>query len=249
MNFNFKLAPSEIWHRNKSRMIQVSGSIGKLSLEEAANKAMKAMEGVSFPKGYYSDIGGDYQDLVTSQKAFKRAIVITIFLVFVVMACIFESLYQPFIIMFTVLLSVFGAIAGLIISNSVVSSGVLIGMLMLGGIVVNNGIILISSMNRCQFFDMSMPEILEYIISISKTRIRPVFMTTFTTVGGLVPMVLDKSESAVMWRPFAITVIGGLITSTVLTLFVVPVIYYSALKVVLFFSEEVPTGRLQALKK
>ncbi|MFC1512724.1 efflux RND transporter permease subunit, partial [bacterium] len=225
--FIFDLAPSEIWHRNKTRMIQVSANIGKMALEEAAQKSLDTAKGLSFPKGYYVDVGGDYDDLIASQKGFRKAVLMTIFLVFLVLACIFESVVQPFIIMFTVLLSAFGAICALVISKVVVSSGVLIGFLMLAGIVVNNGIILVSSINTLlkkeTSHNLSFFDIIKYA---SKKRIQPVLMTTATTVCGLIPMVLDRSESAVLWRPFAITVIGGLITSTILTLFIVPMMYY-----------------------
>lgn len=220
----FDLTPSEIWHRNKTRMIQVSANIGSMALEEAATQAMHTIKPIKFPKGYYADIGGDYDELVASQKGFKRAIVVTAFLTFAVMACSFESLLQPLILMFTLVLSLFGAVAALIMSHAVISSGVLIGFLMLGGFVVNNGILLVCSINSRRE-EHPHEDIFVLIRAATKKRIKPVFMTAATALCDLIPLMFDTSDSSVLWSPFAIAVTGGMITSTILTLFVIPMLY------------------------
>ncbi|MCK5240949.1 efflux RND transporter permease subunit [bacterium] len=223
-DLRFGLSPSEIWHRNKSRMIQVSANLGKLPLETAAQAVQTIIRGMTFPEDYYADIGGDYENMVQANRSFWQALTFTVILIFIVLACLFESLRQPFIIMITVLLSVIGAIAALVVTNSTVTLGVLIGMLMLGGIVVNNGIILIDRMNKLkrQFPKIAVARL---VIWAGRQRIRPIFMTTATTLFGLLPMALDCGESAVLWSPLAITVMGGLLSSTLLTLFILPGFY------------------------
>jgi hydrophobic/amphiphilic exporter-1 (mainly G- bacteria), HAE1 family len=221
--FEFGTASSEVWHRNKSRVIQVSANT-KLSLDKSAKSAKQAMKNVKFPEGYYADIGGDYDDMKESNKSFSYAMIITILLIFIVLASLFESLSQPFIIMITVLLSVIGAVASLCFSSTTVTLGVMVGVLMLSGIVVNNGIMLVDRINILRAKEPAR-NLNEIIIEASTQRRRPIFMTTFTTVLGLLPMALDRSESSVLWSPLAITVIGGLITSTILTLFVLPCFY------------------------
>jgi len=220
----FGLAPSEIWHRQKVRMIQVSANLGAMPLSQAAESVKTIIRQINFPEDYYADIGGDYEQMIAADKSFKLALVMTIILIFMVMACLFESLIQPFIIMITVLLSGIGAIAGLTLTDSTVSLGVSIGLLMLGGMVVNNGIILVDRINqlRLAYPEVLLPKIISWA---GRQRLRPIFITTITTICGLLPMALDQSESAVMWRPLAITVISGLSFSTILTLFIVPCFY------------------------
>ncbi|MCK5240959.1 efflux RND transporter permease subunit [bacterium] len=221
---HFGLSPSEIWHRNKSRMIQVSANLGKRPLGDAAEDIKAAIHAINFPDDYYADIGGDYEQMVAADKSFKLALGLTIILVFMVMAGLFESLIQPFIIMITVVLSGIGAVTALVLTHTTMTLGVSIGLLMLGGMVVNNGIILIDRINqlKAEHPDISLFKLISWA---GKQRIRPIFITTVTTMCGLLPMALDQSESAGLWQPLAITVIGGLITGTVLTLFVVPCFY------------------------
>jgi HAE1 family hydrophobic/amphiphilic exporter-1 len=228
------LSPSEIWHRNRARMIQVSANLGGTSLESAAKMVKKTLTQVSFPAEYYADIGGQYEDLVQADKDFWKAMALTLFLVFLVMACQFESYLQPFIIMATVPLSLIGAVAALGISGATVTLGVSVGLLMLGGIEVNKGIMLIDRIHLLKIATPNVP-LTQLVVEAAHQRIRPIFMTTATTVLGLIPMALDRSESAVLWSPLAITVVGGLISSTVLTLFVIPILYDNIYKYYLIF--------------
>jgi hydrophobic/amphiphilic exporter-1 (mainly G- bacteria), HAE1 family len=218
------LSPSEIWHRNRARMIQVSANLGTTSLEEAANKVKQILLKVKFPPEYYADIGGQYEDMMQANRDFYKALAMTIFLVFMVMACQFESYFRPFVVMGTVTLSIIGSVAALALLNTTITLGVSVGLLMLGGIVVNNGIMLI---DRMQILKQEDPKLDTHslLVAAGVTRLRPIFMTTSTTVIGLVPMALDRSESAVLWAPLAITVIGGLVSATILTLFIVPSLY------------------------
>ncbi|MFH1367581.1 MAG: efflux RND transporter permease subunit [Elusimicrobiota bacterium] len=223
----FGLSPSEIWHRNKSRMIQVSANLSSMPLSEAAKNVKDLFKKVSFPEEYYADIGGDYDEMVKANRELWQAMAVTILLIFVVLACQFESLSQPFIIMITVLLSGIGGVAALSLTKSTVTLGVSVGMLMLCGIVVNNGIMLVDKINTIKERDKGILDrsIYDIIIEASGQRRRPIMMTTITTVLGLLPMAMDRSESSVLWSPLALTVIGGLLTSTILTLFIVPCFY------------------------
>ncbi len=226
--FKYDLSPSEIWHRNKTRMIQVSANLGKRPLGEAATDVKAALHTIKFPEDYYADLGGNFEQMEAADKSFKVALIMTIALVFMVMAAVFESLLQPFIIMISVLLATVGAVAALTMTGTTVTLGVSIGLLMLGGMVVNNGIMLIDRINQLK---LSNPHIgLEkLIIRAARQRLLPIAITTITTICGLMPMALDRSESAGLWQPLAITVIGGLTSGSILTVFVVPC-FYSALE-------------------
>jgi len=236
-DFNFGLSPSEIWRKDKNRMIQVSAHRGRLALGTAVEKIKNAIAPINPPKDYYYEFGGDYQEMVQSEKEFRFALYVMVFLVFLVLASLFESYAQPLIIMVTVPMAAIGAILSLFITHKPVTMGVFIGLIMLGGIVVNNAIILIDRINRIRrqrgFTPVTIQkseenlrkESLKATLKAGQDRLRPILMTSLTTILGLVPMALDRSEGSSLWAPLAITVIGGLTASTILTLFIVPSFY------------------------
>jgi HAE1 family hydrophobic/amphiphilic exporter-1 len=150
-------------------------------------------------------------------------IAVILILIYLVLASIFESYRQPFIIMVTVLLATIGAIGTLYLTGISIGMGALIGLMMLAGIVVNNGIILVDHANELK--KEGKRNLFRLLIQAARDRLRPVLMTTATTVFGLLPMALDKSEGSNLWNPLAITVIGGLLFATPLTLVLVPSIY------------------------
>jgi len=156
-------------------------------------------------------------------------LIISLVLVYMILAGLFESLTEPFIILCTVPMAAIGAVTALRLTDKPVGTGVLIGAIMLGGIVVNNAIILIDRINflRNNFKDKYSQRggAKKAVIDASFDRLRPIMMTSLTTILGLIPMALDKSESANLWSPLAITVIGGLSVATFLTLFVIPCVY------------------------
>ena len=203
-------------------MIQVSANIGELPLGQAVGLLEKELEDLKFPEDYFYEVGGDYPTLMKTQQEFLLTIIVIIVLIYLVLASIFESYRQPFIIMITVVLATIGAIGALYITGTSIGMGALIGMMMLAGIVVNNGIILVDHANELQERRSNLFRIL---IQAARDRLRPVLMTTATTVFGLLPMALDKSEGSNLWNPLAITVIGGLLFATPLTLVMVPSIY------------------------
>ncbi|MDD3089033.1 MAG: efflux RND transporter permease subunit [Candidatus Omnitrophica bacterium] len=222
VSFEYGLGPSEIWRKNRSRMIQVSANIGKIPLGKAVELLEEHFSDLKLPEGYYFEVGGDYPTLVKTQKEFVLTIVVIVVLIYLVLASIFESYSQPFIIMVTVPLATIGAIGALWITKTSVGMGALIGLMMLAGIVVNNGIILVERANELK---KSRKNLFRNLVQTARNRLRPVLMTTGTTIMGLLPMALDKSEGANLWNPLAITVSGGLLFSTPLTLVLVPAIY------------------------
>ncbi len=238
VDFNFALSPSEIWRKDKNRMIQVSAHRGRLTLGTAVEKIKKSLVHIKPPKDYYYEFSGDYQEMVQNEKEFKFALWVMVLLVFIVLASLFESYSQPFIIMVTVPMAVIGAIIALFMTHKPITMGVFIGLIMLGGIAVNNAIILIDRINHLRRKEKDalagnnlnggeIPgrEALKAILQAGGDRLRPILMTSLTTILGLLPMALDRSEGSSLWSPLAITVIGGLAASTILTLFIVPAFY------------------------
>jgi len=222
VDFQYGLGPSEIWRKDRARMIQVSANIGELPLGKAVKLLDEELADLLLPEDYFYEVGGDYPTLVKTQREFFLTISIILVLIYLVLASIFESYRQPFIIMVTVMLATIGAIAALFVTKTSIGMGALIGMMMLAGIVVNNGIILVDHANTLK---KERHNLFRLLMQAARDRLRPVLMTTATTVFGLVPMALDKSEGSNLWNPLAITVIGGLLFATPLTLVLVPSIY------------------------
>ena len=184
--------------------------------------AKEVMKEVELPKDFFWEFGGDYYLMLENRRQLVFCIVLTILLVYMVLASLFESYVQPLIVMITVPLAFIGAVLALKITNKPVSMGVLIGGIMLAGIVVNNAIILVDRVNGLREKGYNL---LRAILTTGQQRLRPIAMTTLTTILALVPMAVDKSEAAGLWSPLAITIIGGLSFSTLLTLIIVPLIY------------------------
>lgn len=220
--FELDLGPSKIYRRNKSRMIQVSANIGRLSYGKAIELSGAGLKDLKFPKDYFWKFGGAYTQMVQNQKELTFALLITLVLIYLVLASLFESYAQPFIILVTVPLAVIGVVFSLKLTHTSISMGVFIGAIILGGIVVNSAIILIDHVNSLVKNGFSKARA---VILAGQDRLRPILMTTLTTVFGMLPMVIDRSEEAGLWAPLAITVTGGLISSTILTLFFVPSVY------------------------
>jgi HAE1 family hydrophobic/amphiphilic exporter-1 len=158
----------------------------------------------------------------TSFNSMRLAIILAVFMVYLVMASQFESLLHPLVILFAVPFSAIGAIVALWLTATTVSIVVLIGAILLAGIVVNNAIILVDYTNQLRAAGMAKVQALREAGSV---RLRPILMTTSTTVLGLLPMALGLGEGSELRAPMAITVVGGLLTSTILTLLLIPAIY------------------------
>jgi len=206
-------------------MVQVSANIGGTALGTAADNVIKVLKDLKLPKDYFWQIGGNYEKMLRNQRELTFALILSLILVYMILASLFESLSQPFIILATVPLAAIGAIIALRYTNKPVGMGVLIGAIMLGGIVVNNAIVLIDRINFLRKKPEFAGNVRSVIIEASLDRLRPIMMTSLTTTLGLIPMAIDKSESANLWSPLAITVIGGMTLSTMLTLFIIPCVY------------------------
>ena len=174
------------------------------------------------PGRYSVRIAGEKQEIQESFASLQFAFILALVLVYMVMAAQFESLWQPFLIMFCLPLSLIGVAAALWISHTPISVVVILGIILLGGIVVNNGIILIDFINQLR----SQGAVLEEaVIQAGKTRLRPILMTAFSSAIGLVPLALGIGEGAELQAPMAVTVMGGILIATFLTLVVTPSLY------------------------
>lgn len=226
--FKFDLGPSEIWRKNKDRMIQVSANLNDVPLSIAVQKVHASLADLEFPENYYYRIGGDYSNLVKMGKEMKVVVVMVLVLIYLILAALFESYSQPVLIMIAIPLALVGTVAGLLAGPKTIGVGAMLGMMMLAGIVVNNSIILIDRANFYHFEKRYRP--LRAIILANKDRFRPILLTSTTTLLGLIPMAFDRSESSNLWSPLAYTVIGGLFSSLVLTLLLMPTFYMTFIK-------------------
>ncbi len=222
-DFRFGLGPSEIWRKDKNRMIQVSANIGKIPLSKVVADIQNSLKNLPFPEDYFYRVGGDYPTLVRTNKQMSAMILFVLVLVYLVLASLFESFYQPLLIMIAVPLALVGAVIALYFGPHSIGVGALLGMMMLGGIVVNHSIMLMDRINYYVY--QKHCSAIRAAILANRDRLRPILMTMSCTVLGLVPMAIDKTEGANLWSPLALTVIGGVVSSTVLTLMVTPAFY------------------------
>ncbi len=214
--------PSEIRRIDQQRAAVVTANIQGVDLGTASGLIHDELGKMDFPLGFDFVISGQNEEMETSLQSLYFALVLAIFLVYVVMASQFESLVHPFVIMFTVPLALIGVVVALYLAQVALSVVVFIGLIMLAGIVVNNAIVLIDYINTLRRTGM---EKTAAIIQAGAVRLRPITMTTATTVLGLLPMALGLGEGAEIRTPMALTVIAGLISSTFLTLVVIPTVY------------------------
>ncbi|MEO0237377.1 MAG: efflux RND transporter permease subunit [candidate division WOR-3 bacterium] len=214
--------PPTIERKNRMRYISVQANLNNISLSDGNKKVQKMISEISVPQEITILSSGDVKSQQESFRDLSIAIVIGIILVFLVMAAQFESFLDPFIIFFSIPFAFTGVILALFLTNTTLSIMGFVGMLMLVGIVVNNAIVLVSYMNQLRENGMNL---CDAVALAGKRRLRPVLMTTLTTIFGLLPLALSTKEGAEMWRSLGIVVIGGLSFSTIVTLILVPVIY------------------------
>lgn len=214
--------PAEIRRSDGGRVAQIEANIVGRDLGSVSDDIQAILDTTRFPVGFDYSIGGQRQEMERSFDSMRLAILLAVFMVYLVMASQFESLLHPFVILFAVPFSIIGAIGILYLTRTPVSIVVLIGGILLAGIVVNNAIILIDYTNRLRRAGKAKVEALREACLV---RLRPILMTTSTTVLGLLPMALGLGEGAELRTPMALTVVGGLLTSTLLTLIVIPALY------------------------
>ena len=216
------VGPAEIRRADQARVAIVSANVAEGDLATAAAEARDILEGVPMPAGIVATVAGQSEEMSESFSSMLFTLGMAIFLVYLVMASQFESLVHPFVILFTIPLALIGAVLALWLTGTTVSVVVFIGLIMLAGIVVNNAIVLVDLINQLR---VQGRERTEAIVEAGAARLRPILMTTMTTILGLLPMALGFGEGAEVRAPMAVTVIGGLLVSTLLTLVVIPVVY------------------------
>ncbi len=216
--------PIRITRENQSREVAVTANIAGRDLGSVISEIKGRIATIEkgLPPGYFIEFGGEYEQMQEAFIIMAGAFALATLLVYMIMASQFESFVHPFVIMFTIPLGLVGVILALMVTGQSVSLPVLIGFIMLGGIAVNNGIVMVDYINQLKRRGVEMKEA---ILQGSVVRLRPVLITAFTTIMGMLPMALSTSEGAEMRAPMAITVIGGLVATTFLTLFVIPIIY------------------------
>jgi len=214
--------PSEVRRVAQERVALITANLGFGDLGAAAAEARTIINRTPMPSGVTAMVSGQNEEMQASFQSMQFALALAVFLVYLVMASQFESLVHPFVILFTIPLALVGAVLALFITGTTVNVVALIGVIMLAGIVVNNAIVLVDLINQLQ---ANGTEKIEAIMEAGRARLRPILMTTLTTALGLLPMAIGFGEGAEVRAPMAITVIGGLLVSTLLTLIVIPVVY------------------------
>lgn len=210
---------------DQDRVVTVFCNISGRDLRSATNEIMAGMNRISFPPDFRWEIGGTAEDMQESFMYLGLALLAAVILVYMVMASQFESLLNPFIILFTIPLAFIGVILGLYISGTTLSITAMVGGMLLVGIVVNNGIVLIDYINQLRaLHDYTL---WEAVVRGGRRRMRPILMTALTTIFSMLPMAMELGSGSEIWAPMARAVIGGLTASTFFTLILIPVMYFS----------------------
>jgi HAE1 family hydrophobic/amphiphilic exporter-1 len=214
--------PAEIHRLQQQRAAVITANVKDRGLGAAVRDVETMLARNPAPVGISTEIGGQNREMQVSFRSLRFALLLAIFLVYLVMASTFESFLHPLIILLTIPLALVGVISGLLLTGISINVMVLIGVILLAGIVVNNAIVLVDCVNRLR--RGGMPKV-EAVVQAGHIRLRPILMTTLTTVLGLVPMALAWGEGAELRQPLAVTVLFGLSMATLLTLVVIPAVY------------------------
>ena len=221
-NVTVAQGPAEIRRVAQERVAIISANVAYGDLGAAALEAGDVVSRTPLPNGVTAIVSGQSEEMQESFDSMKFALILAVFLVYLVMASQFESLIHPFVILFTIPLALVGAVLALFITGTTINIVALIGVIMLAGIVVNNAIVLVDLINQLR---AQGAERFDAIVEAGTARLRPILMTSLTTALGLLPMAMGFGEGSEVRTPMAITVIGGLVVSTLLTLVVIPVVY------------------------
>ena len=217
-----RFAPPTIERKDRERIVTVSAVISGAPLGNVVNAGNAIIDKMDVPSDVSIQVAGSYEDQQDSFRDLGTLAILIVVLVFIVMAAQFESLTYPFIIMFSLPFAFSGVLMALFFTKSTLSVMSLLGAIMLIGIVVKNGIVLIDYITLCRERGQA---VVNSVVTAGKSRLRPVLMTTATTVLGMIPMAIGGGQGSEMWSPMAIAVIGGLTISTVLTLILIPTLY------------------------
>ena len=216
-------SPSSINRENQLRTINVTSDIASgYNVSQVSEKVEAALQGYTAPEDVNVEFTGESNQIFDTVYDFAYMMAVAVILIYLIMVVQFQSLKSPFIVMFTIPLAFTGGLLALVICHYEISMVALLGVLLLAGIVVNNGIVLVDTINRYRLSGM---ERHEAIVKAGQTRMRPVLMTAFTTIFGLLTMTLGMGIGSEMLQPMAAVVVGGLAYATALTLFFVPIVY------------------------
>ena len=222
VTIEIKQGPISINRSNQERYVTVTGDVFGRSSGDVNKELKNILKDYNPAEGYTINLTGENEQMTEAFSSLTLALILAVFLVYMVMAIQFESLVYPFIIMFSVPVAYSGSIIGLALTNNPLSVPAFIGVIMLAGIVVNNAIVLVDYINTLRERGL---ERTEAIVKAGPTRLRPILMTTLTTILAMIPLSLGIGEGAEVMAPMAIVVIFGLAASTLLTLLIVPVVY------------------------
>jgi CzcA family heavy metal efflux pump len=211
-----------VFEQNGARLIRVTATIAGANLSSVVSGVRRALSQTPLPPGYHESIGGEYQEQQTSFREFAIVILIAVVLVFTVMLGTFRSYRLPLVILTAIPLALIGVALGLFVTGTPFNVSSFMGLLLLVGIVVKNGILLIDVANKRRQAGDSVEDAL---VIAGRTRLRPIVMTTFAAIGGLLPLAFGIGAGSAMEQPLAIAVIGGLSTATAFTLVLIPVLY------------------------
>ena len=218
----YSKAPAEIIREDQERLVRVNIDVGGRDLQSVTTEVEEVLRGMSLPNDFRLEIGGVAEEQQESFMYLGLALLVAMLLTYMVMASQFESLIDPFVIIFTIPLSFIGVALTLVLTGTPLSVMALVGMVMLVGIVVNNGIVLVDYINQLRERGL---ETHQAVLEGGRIRMRPILMTALTTILAMLPLALGLGESSENWAPMARSVMGGLAMGTLLTLVVVPVIY------------------------
>jgi HAE1 family hydrophobic/amphiphilic exporter-1 len=219
---SYDQGPIKINREDQLRVVSVTSNILDRDVGSVVEDIKDKLEKFDMPSGYFIEYGGSYKQMQDTFGVLAFALALGVLLVYMVMASQFESLIHPFIVMFELPLTFIGIALALFVTGESLSLPSFIGVIMLAGIVVNNAIVLIDYTNQLRKKGMSE---FDALVESGTNRLRPILITTITTILGMLPMALARQEGSEMMRPMALVVIGGLLVSTLLTLVVIPVIY------------------------
>ncbi len=224
-DFHVKESPSSIYRHHQTRYLTISAEVDEShNIALVSQDVQNAIKDYQWPEGYSMESTGEDETIMEAMKQVALLFIVGVIFMYLIMVAQFQSLLSPFIILFTIPLAFTGGFLGLIFSGSDVSVIAMIGFVMLSGIIVNNGIVLVDYINQLR---RKGKDTLEATVEAGRTRLRPILMTALTTILGLIPMLVSRSNGSAMVRPMAIVTVGGLIYGTLLTLFVIPCIYGS----------------------
>ncbi len=215
------VGPSEIRRIDQQRAAVISANVSGFDLGTTGTGLARELSRLSLPEGVHVEVAGQSREMERSLGSLTFALGLAVFLVYVIMASTFEHLLHPLVILFSLPLAVVGVVVGLIGTGTPLSVVVFIGLIVLAGVVVNNAIVLVDTINRQR--DKLSP--LAAIERAGRLRLRPILITTVTTVLGLLPLAMGFGEGAEIQQPLALTLIAGLTSATLLTLLVIPVAY------------------------